>query len=232
MNYFMGVIDMAQRSIEWGEGDRKRGETGVQIFSESCTFQRVAIEIWFPSTLLPSLWSPQGSCVQRLQVTSCHFWSASLLLECCCEATCLPRLPSSMSAPPLLFTLGSRSHSNGSSCNQVSSLQKNTVSVYYNNPIFRDLQYTWVFMSAHMLLMGQRILLLSLFSFPPVLFLELWRFTPHFYVNQSIPVAIQVTLHLSVTECRWTLRQNQAWISGICSVMMLISHWSEARNTL
>ena len=45
MNYFIGVIDMAQRSIEEGEKEGERGETGVQIFSESCTFQRVAIEI-------------------------------------------------------------------------------------------------------------------------------------------------------------------------------------------
>lgn len=173
MNYFIGVIDTAQRSIEWGEGEGKRGETGVQIFSESCTFQRVAIEIWFPSTLLPSLWSPQGSCVQRLQVTSCHFWSASLLLERCCEATCLPRLPSSMPAPPTPL------HTRFQITLRWVLLQPSLITVekhslcLLHNPIFCDLQYTWVFMSARRLLTGQSILLLFLFSFPPVLFLEL-----------------------------------------------------------
>lgn len=106
-NYFMRVIKMTQRSIEerdieW-EGKREKGrreeererEIRVQIFNVSCTFQRTAVERsdFLQASLPPSLVHPQGSPVQRLQVTSCHFWSALLLLECCCEATCLPRLP-------------------------------------------------------------------------------------------------------------------------------------------
>lgn len=165
---------MTQRSIEWGEREGERGETAVQIFSESCTFQRVAIEIWFPSALLSSLWSPQGSHVQRLQVSSCHFWSASLLLKCRWEATCLPRLPNSMPAPPPRLPNSmpappSSSHPvpdhtptgpPATKSSQCRKTQEEFVFVDYNNPISHDLQHTWVFTSALTVHTGQRGLLL------------------------------------------------------------------------